>query len=113
VSQLDFFRLAPDAPKRAHVPSDFVAETWSPPEGTPEFRAVYAMVHYVSYTRLNAWQAQVLWPWLSSVRDEMRTVEDRSRRMFMVGYVVGALEVEQLRNRTDAAAICADYGVQI
>lgn len=110
-SAFSFFTPNPAKPPKAHVPEDFVSDKWAPPDGPPEFRAVYAMVHFVSYTNLTTWQVNVLWPWLTSIRDEMRDVTDPGRLKFMLGYVVGALEVEQLRNRADAERICERYGV--
>lgn len=119
VGQLDFFAAASNRDDRKAGKAEDVGTTWTerengPSVGSPEFRAIRELLHFVDYLKLNPWQQKTLWPWLTTIGPCARDVQDDPMRMrFNLGYVVGALEVEQLRTRSEAAEICKKYGVVI
>lgn len=70
------------------------------------------MLHFIAYLKLNDWQKQVLWPHLRFIAEErMPGLTDHDQLRFELGYIVGTLEVEQLRSRTAAREIAQKYGV--
>jgi hypothetical protein len=119
VSQLDFFAQATNRDDRKAGCAEDVGTTWmerenGPEHGSPEFRAIREMLHFVDYLKLNRWQQGTLWPWLTTIGPMAHDApQDRERMRFELGYVIGALEVEQLRTRSEALEICRKYGVDI
>lgn len=119
MSQLDFFTAASNREDRKAGKAEDVGTTWTerengPERGSPEFRAMREMLHFVDFLKLNRWQQQTLWPWLTTIGPCAKDHQhDRERMRFELGYVVGAMEVEGLRTRSDAAEICLKYGVVI
>ena len=115
----DLFERHPVRSERKAGTAEDVGSTWTercngPEVGSPEYRAIRELTHFVDYLKLNRWQQRVLWPWVTQMGPCAREHEAGSlRAMFELGYVVGALEVEQLRTRSEAAAICRKYGVEI
>lgn len=110
-NQLDMFEQ-PGEEKAKAFSADQVSAQYKPPEGPPEYQAAWEMINFVSYTKLNDWQKKVLWPHLKFIRDEvMKEAVEKKTLQFELGYIVGALEIEQLRSRTAAREICNKYGV--
>jgi hypothetical protein len=116
---MDFFTAAKDREDRKAGTAEDVGATWrerenGPSVGSPEYRAIREMLHFVDYLKLNRWQQGTLWPWLTAIGPMARDVpQDRERMRFELGYVVGCLEVEQLRTRSEALEICRHYGVDV
>ncbi len=112
--QLDLFSQPPAEFARAH-PSEDVTNVYVPPEGPPEYQAAHEMLKFVDYLKLNEWQRKVLWPhlkWLiEDVMPSAAKTNDKDRLRFELGYVVGTLEVEQLRSRAAARQITEKYGI--
>jgi hypothetical protein len=68
----------------------------------------------VDYLKLSKWQQGTMWPWLTTIGPCARDyADDRLRMSFELGYVIGAMEIEQLRTRSEALEICKHYGIEI
>lgn len=63
--------------------------------------------------KFNDWQKSVLIPHLRNLVDKVRAAESDHVRWFELGYIVSAMEIEQLRSRAAAREICAKYGVKL
>jgi hypothetical protein len=119
VTQLDFFSQPKNREDRKAGTAEDVGTTWrerenGPEVGSPEYRAIREMLHFVDHLKLNRWQQGTLWPWLTTIGPPAKDHESGSdRAMFELGYVIGCLEVEQLRTRSEALEICRHYGVDI
>lgn len=110
--QFDLFMQPPPGLARAHPAEDVTSCEYIPKAGPPEYQAAQEMVHFIDYTKLNDWQKKILWPHLRMIiEDRMPYVTDPFQLKFELGYVVGTLEVEQLRSRTAAKVIAEKYGV--
>jgi hypothetical protein len=112
-SQLDLFNQPPPELSKAHPATD-VGATWRErmnADGPPEYRAAKEMLHFIDYLKLNTWQQKTLWPHLKAVAESLHGVTNPDRLRFELGYVVGSLEVEQLRTRSEALKIAEVYGV--
>lgn len=110
--QFDLFMQPPPGLARAHPAEDVTSAEYRPKPGAPEYQAAQEMLHFIDYLKLNDWQKKVLWPHLRMIiEDRMPYVTDEYQLKFELGYVVGTLEVEQLRSRTAARQIAEKYGV--
>lgn len=110
--QLDLFAQPSPELARAHRAEDVTSAEYKPKEGPPEYKAAQEMLHFISYLKLNDWQKKVLWPHLCYIRDEILPKAVGSEKLqFELGYIVGALEIEQLRSRSAAREIAEKYGV--
>lgn len=110
--QLDLFAQPSPEKALAHSAEQVTTAEYIPKDGPPEYKAAQEMLHFIAYTRLNTWQKEVMWPHLCWIRDEVlpKAVE-ADRLQFELGYIVGALEMEQLRSRSAARQIAEKYGV--
>lgn len=110
--QLDLFTMPPVEKAGAHRAEDVTTLDYKPREGPAEYKAAQEMIHFISYGKLNDWQRKVLWPHLRNIIENImpRATTDLELK-FELGYVVGSLEVEQLRSRSAARAIANKYGV--
>lgn len=111
IDQLDLFAQPPPELALAHKAED-VTQVYKPKDGPPEYQAACEMLHFIAYTKLNDWQKKVLWPHLCWIRDEvLPKATDKNKLQFELGYIVGSLEIEQLRSRSAAREIAEKYGV--
>lgn len=112
--QFDLFEQPPAHLARAHSAEQVSSHPYRPPhDGHPLYLAAQELTHFVAYLKLNDWQQKILWPHLKLLLDHMRRAESDHVRWFELGYIISAMEVEQLRSRAAAAEICKKYGVEI
>lgn len=110
--QFDLFEQPPANLARAHRAEDVTSLAWTPPEdGHPIYLAAQELVHFTSYLKLSEWQQKYLWPHLQELVKKIRKAESDHVRWFELGYIVSAMEIEQLRSRSAAREICAKYKV--
>lgn len=111
-NQLDFFDMPPPSLARALQSDDVAQAPYVPKEGPAEYKAAQEMIHFIVYSKLGDWQKKVLWPHLRNIiEDRMPYITDEHQLKFELGYVVGTLEVEQLRSRNAARDIAEKYGI--
>lgn len=112
--QFDLFDQPPPNLARAFKAEDVTNKPWGPTEGGNNIlEAAKELVHFTSYLKLSDWQQEYLWPHLKNLLVKMEKAETDSEKWFELGYIISAMEIEQLRSRTAAAEICAKYGVTI
>lgn len=112
--QFDLFEQPPVHLARAHSSEQVTNLPWKPPaDGHPLYLAAQELIHFTSYLKLSDWQQKVLWPHLKLLLDHMRRAESDHVRWFELGYIISAMEIEQLRSRAAAADICKKYGVEV
>lgn len=111
--QFDLFEQPPENLARAYPAEHIVGEKgWTPPhDGHPMYLAAQELIHFTAYLKLSEWQQKVLWPHLKSLLEKMKEAESDHIRWFELGYIISAMEIEQLRSRSAALAICKKYGV--
>lgn len=110
--QFDLFMQPPGALARAHTAEDVTSADWHPKPGPAEYQAAQEMIHFIDYLKLGDWQKKVLWPHLRMIiEDRMPYLTDNDQLKFELGYVVGSIEIEQLRSRTEARKIAEKYGI--
>lgn len=109
--QLDLFAQPPPELALVHKAEE-VTNVYKAKEGSAEYKAACEMLHFIDYVKLNDWQKKVLWPHLCYIRDEiLPKAEEAGKLQFELGYIVGALEIEQLRSRSAAREIANKYGI--
>lgn len=112
--QYDLFEQPPAHLARAHPAEDVTSKKWVPQEdGHPIYLAAQELVHFTDYLKLNKWQQAILWPHLKVLLGKLKAAESDHIRWFELGYIVSAMEVEQLRSRDAARQICNKYGVKL
>ena len=111
--QLDLFEQPPAHLARAHSAEQVTNLPYQPKDGDALYKAAQELVHFTAYLKLNDWQQKVLWPHLKALLEHMRKAEEDHVRWFELGYIVSAMEIEQLRSRSAAAQICQKYGVEL
>jgi hypothetical protein len=112
--QFDLFEMPPPGLSRAFKAEDVSEKPWTPQErGEAMYEAAQELVHFTSYLKLNDWQQRYLWPHLKLLLDKMKKAETEEERWFELGYIISAMEIEQLRSRSASAEICLKYGVKI
>lgn len=112
--QFDLFEQPPENLARAFSAEQITSKPWTPPhDGHPMYLAAQELIHFTAYLKLNEWQQKTLWPHLKDLLDKMRRAEDDYVRWFELGYIVSAMEIEQLRSRSAAREICKKYGVEL
>jgi hypothetical protein len=111
--QFDLFEQPPPELAKAHRAEEVApVSLWKPRPGNKFYEAGQALVHFTDYLKLNDWQKAVLWPHLKYlVEEKLRHVKEDHEAMFEMGYVISAMEIEQLRSRSEARIICERYGV--
>lgn len=110
--QFDLFAQPSPELALAHRSEDVTSVEYRPKEGPAEYKAAQEMLHFIAYSKLNNWQKKVLWPHLCWIRDEvLPQAIDKDKLQFELGYIVGSLEIEQLRSRSAAREIAEKYGV--
>lgn len=115
IQQLDMFEQPP-AEKAKAYPSEYICgdKPWTPPkDGTAFFKAAQELIHFTAYLALNDWQQKVLWPHLQNL---LKRIEKETRPeilWFELGYIISAMEIEQLRSRSAALDICKRHGVTL
>lgn len=82
-------------------------------KGHSHYLAAHELVHFTSYLKLNDWQQKYLWPHLQSLVEKIKVAESDHAKWFELGYIISAQEVEQIRSRSAALAICKKYGVEL
>ena len=112
--QTDLFDMPPPHLARGHSAEQVSNKPWVPPhDGHPLYLAAQELIHFTSYLKLSEWQQKVLWPHLKVLLDNMRKAESDHIRWFELGYIVSAMEIEQIRSRSAAAEICRKYKVEL
>ncbi|HEX9430806.1 MAG TPA: hypothetical protein VF944_10555 [Candidatus Bathyarchaeia archaeon] len=112
--QFDLFEQPPPHLARGHSAEQVSINPWKPPrDGHPLYLAAQELIHFTAYLKLSDWQQKYLWPHMTSLLDKMRKAESDHVRWFELGYIVSAMEVEQIRSRSAAAEICKKYGVEL
>lgn len=113
--QFDLFEQPPENLARAYPAEHIVGDKgWKPPEdGHPIYLAAQELIHFTAYLKLSDWQQKVLWPHLRLLLGHMKKAESDHVRWFELGYIISAMEIEQLRSRAAAADICKKYGVEV
>lgn len=113
--QLDLFQQPPNDVAKSYPAEHIVGEKgWTPPkDGNKFFLAAQELVHFTAYLRLNEWQQKVLWPHLKTLLDRIERATDPNILWFELGYIISAMEIEQLRSRAAAMEICKKYGVEL
>lgn len=110
--QFDLFEMPPENLARAFSAEQVSNVPYTPQyAGHPIYQAAQELVKFAAYLKLNDWQQRVLWPHLQILLDKVRKSESDHEKWFELGYIISAMEIEQLRSRTAAAEICAKYGV--
>jgi uncharacterized protein YfaT (DUF1175 family) len=110
--QFDLFEQPPPHLARAHSAEQITSLPWKPKnEGHPIYLAAQELVHFTSYLKLSDWQQKYLWPHLNLLLEHLKKAESDEVRWFELGYIISAMEIEQLRSRSAAAEICKKYGV--
>lgn len=112
--QLDLFEMPPPGLARVSNAEDFSPKPWSPKEqGEAMYMAAQELVELTSYLKLNDWQKSVLWPHLKTLLGKMKEADSDHRKWFELGYIISALEIEQLRTRSNSLEICKKYGIEL
>lgn len=112
--QFDLFEQPPEHLSRVQDAETLCKGGWHPKEdGHPMYLAAQELVNMTMYLKLNDWQQKVLWPHLKLLLEKMKEAESDHVRWFELGYIISAQEIEQLRSRSAAAAICRKYGVEL
>ena len=89
-------------------------QSWQPTQGSDDLHKVaQEILHRVSESKLSDWQEQWLKPHLNRLLDKMAAARDPYQRWFELGYIISALEVEQLMKRSEAMKICSKYRVTL
>jgi len=112
--QFDLFEQPPAALARGHSAEEVSPLAYTPKyPGNKFYLAAQELIHFVDYLKLNNWQQSVLWPHLQVllIRIEKETREEIL--WFELGYIISAMEIEQIRSRQAAMAICAKYEVTL
>jgi hypothetical protein len=110
--QLDLFNMPPVEKGKAFASEQVTTQEYKPKEGPAEYKAAQEMVHFIAYNRLNDWQQRILWPHLRNIIEQvMPKAQTPEELKFELGYVVGSLEVEQLRSRSAAREIAKKYNI--
>jgi len=113
--QFDLFEQPPENIARGYPAEHIVGDRgWHPPhDGNDFYLAAQELVHFTTYLKLNEWQQKVLWPHLKVLLERIKT-ETRSEILwFELGYIISAMEIEQIRSRSAALEICKKYGVTL
>lgn len=109
--QLDLFGTPALEQKKAHFAEEVSPVEYKPIPGNNWYMAAQELVHYTAYLKLNDWQKQILWPHLGTIVKNMAYMTEPKDLWFELGYLVSAMEIEQLRNRADARKIVQKYGI--
>lgn len=112
--QFDLFEQPPANLARAFSSEQVSTREWKPKDqGEALYEAAQELITFTAYLKLNDWQHKYLWPHLQSLLKKMKEADSDHKRWFELGYIISAMEVEQLRSRSSAAEICKKYGVQL
>lgn len=112
--QFDLFEQPPEQLSRVQDAETLTSNGWKPKEdGHPLYLAAQELVLMTKYLKLSEWQQKYLWPHLEQLLDKMRRAESDYVRWFELGYIVSAMEIEQLRSRSAAREVCSKYGVEL
>lgn len=86
---------------------------FDPKKGNKFFQAAQELVHYTSWLKLNTWQQSILWPHLKVLLGRIEKETREEILWFELGYIISAMEIEQLRSRAAALEICKKYGIEL
>lgn len=114
-NQFDLFDQPPPHLARAHRAEDITNRPWTPPDGGSHkwYHAAQELIHFTSYLKLSDWQQRVLWPHLKNLLEKIKAETREEICWFELGYIISAMEIEQLRSRAAALEICKKYGVEL
>lgn len=112
--QFDLFEQPPENLARVQDANTLTSYGWEPKEdGHPLYLAAQELVLMTKYLKLSEWQQKYVWPHLKSLLGKMKEAESDHVKWFELGYIVSAMEIEQLRSRSAAREICDKYGVKL
>lgn len=110
--QFDLFEQPPPSLARGHSAEEVSTTPFRPKEGTEHYHAAQELIHFTDWLKLNDWQQKYLWPHLKDLLEKMRVAEQEHVKWFELGYIISAMEIEQIRSRSAALEICKKHGVQ-
>lgn len=112
--QFDLFEQPPPHLARGHSAEQVTTLEYTPKDpGHRWYLAAQELVHFTSYLKLNEWQQKVLWPHLHVLLEKIKAETREDVVWFELGYIISAMEIEQIRSRAAALEICKKYGVEI
>ena len=111
--QFDLFEQPPPNLARGHSAEEVSRVEFVPKPGHKFYQAGQELVHFTDYLKLNDWQQAILWPHLRVLLQRLENATEESVMWFELGYIVSAMEIEQVRSRDAARKICAKYDVKI
>lgn len=109
--QFDLFEQPPPNLSIGHSAEEVTTLEYKPKDGSQHYRAAQELIHFTSYLKLNDWQKRVLWPHLQALLKKIEVAKDERQSWFELGYIISAMEIEQIRSRSAALQICRKYGV--
>lgn len=113
--QFDLFEQPPNDVARGYPAEHIMGEkVWTPPhDGSTFYLAAQELVHFTAYLKLNEWQQKVLWPHLKVLLKKIAAETRHEILWFELGYIISAMEIEQIRSRAASLEICKKYGVEL
>lgn len=111
--QFDLFEQPPPGLARGFSAEQVSPVAFNPKDGSKQYQAAQELVHYTAYLKLNDWQQKYLWPHLKVLLDRIKAETREDILWFELGYIISAMEIEQIRSRSAALEICKKYGVSI
>lgn len=111
--QFDLFEQPPPNLARGHPAEDVTKNQYNPKPGTDHYRAAQELIHFTDYLKLNEWQQKYLWPHLKMLLERIEKETRDDIKWFELGYIISAMEIEQIRSRDAALEICRKYGVEL
>lgn len=112
--QFDLFEQPPENLARGFSAEQISPLEWKPKnEGNKWYLAAQELVHFTAYLKLNDWQQKYLWPHLDVLLNRIKEETREDILWFELGYIISAMEIEQIRSRSEALTICKKYGVEL
>lgn len=111
--QFDLFEQPPPTLARGFSSEQVSTTPFNPADGSRFYQAAQELVHFTAWTKLNDWQKKYLWPHLKDLLQKLKVEERETVQWFELGYIISAMEIEQIRSRSAALEICKKYGVEL
>lgn len=112
--QFDLFEMPPFEQRKGFSKEEVTTRDWKPKfDGHQFYLAAQELVHFSAYLKLNEWQQQYLWPHLDVLLNRIKNETREDVIWFELGYIISAMEIEQIRSRSAALEICKKYGIEI
>lgn len=112
MNQYDLFQQPPPNLARGHS-AEVSSSPFNTKPGTDHYRAAQELIHFVDYLKLNEWQQKYMWPHLLKLLERIKNETRDDIKWFELGYIISAMEIEQIRSREAALEICKKYGVEL